>query len=110
RPLSADRSFGVLVPGRRRPQRRRRLAQTERDRRPSRAFQRRVGSRESDRDRHARALIVRVSPTLGVTLAFALVAGGCASTSRQSDADAVAARAAQNALAMNGKPYHYGGS
>jgi cell wall-associated NlpC family hydrolase len=54
-------------------------------------------------------LIVRISG-LGVVLTFALAAGGCASTARHADSDAVATRAAQNALAMRGKPYHYGGS
>lgn len=53
---------------------------------------------------------MRAASTFGITLALALAAGGCASTARHSDADAIAARAAQNGLAMLGKPYRYGGN
>ncbi len=47
--------------------------------------------------------------TLGFIFAAAIL-GGCASAPRQPDAEIVGERAAQQALAMQGKPYRSGGN
>lgn len=50
---------------------------------------------------------------LRATVALALLIAaltGCATTPRQADSGAVGERAARHALAMQGKPYRYGGS
>ncbi len=54
---------------------------------------------------------MRALVTLGFILALlGTTLAGCSTAPRQSDDETIGARAAQHALAMQGKPYRYGGS
>lgn len=54
---------------------------------------------------------MRMLLRFGFALTLSLAAlTGCSTTSRQADSDVVGERAAKQALAMQGKPYRYGGN